>query len=55
MPRAKRGFKARRRRNRILAHSKGFYGQLVKGKVPSWLQPVELPKESPFKMWKVVG
>lgn len=27
MPRAKRGFKARRRRNRILAHSKGFYGQ----------------------------
>ncbi len=26
MPRAKRGFKARRRRNRILKHSKGFYG-----------------------------
>ena len=22
---------------------------------PSWLQPVELPKDSPFKMWKVVG
>jgi large subunit ribosomal protein L20 len=26
MPRAKRGFKARRRRNRIRAHAKGFRG-----------------------------
>ena len=26
MPRAKRGFKARRRRNRVLKHAKGFYG-----------------------------
>ena len=26
MPRAKRGFKARRRRNRALKHAKGFYG-----------------------------
>lgn len=26
MPRAKRGFKARRRRNRILNHAEGFYG-----------------------------
>ena len=26
MPRAKRGFKARRRRNRWLKHAKGFYG-----------------------------
>jgi hypothetical protein len=33
----------------------GFYGQLMDGKVPAWLQPVELPKGSPFKMWKVVG
>jgi hypothetical protein len=33
----------------------GFYGQLVRGKVPAWLQPIELPKDSPFKMWKVVG
>jgi hypothetical protein len=33
----------------------GFYGQLVRGKVPAWLQPVDLPKDSPFKMWKVVG
>ena len=33
----------------------GFYGQLMNGKVPGWLQPVPLPKDSPFKMWKVVG
>ena len=26
MPRVKRGFKARRRRNRIMQHAKGFYG-----------------------------
>ena len=26
MPRAKRGFKARRRRNRVLKHASGFYG-----------------------------
>jgi len=34
---------------------KGFYGQLVGGKVPDWLEPIELPEDSPFKMWKVVG
>ncbi len=33
----------------------GFYGQLVGGKVPAWLEPVELPANSPFKMWKVAG
>jgi hypothetical protein len=33
----------------------GFYGQLEAGKVPNWLQPVPLPKDSPFKMWRVVG
>jgi large subunit ribosomal protein L20 len=26
MPRAKRGFKARRRRNRLFRHAQGFYG-----------------------------
>jgi len=26
MPRAKRGFKARRRRKRVLKHARGFYG-----------------------------
>jgi hypothetical protein len=34
---------------------KGFYGQLERGQVPKWLAPVPLPKDSPFKMWKVVG
>jgi hypothetical protein len=33
----------------------GFYGQLTRGKVPSWLQPIQLPKNSPYVMWKVVG
>ena len=33
----------------------GFYTQLVAGKVPGWLQPVQLPKDSPFQMWRVVG
>ena len=32
----------------------GFYGQISKGKVPSWLQPVDLGPNSPFKMWKVL-
>jgi hypothetical protein len=34
---------------------KGFYGQLERGQVPKWLEPVQLPKDSPFKMWRVVG
>jgi hypothetical protein len=34
---------------------KGFYTQLQAGKVPSWLSPVELPKNSPFRMWKVTA
>lgn len=33
----------------------GFYGQLAKGRGPAWLQPVDLGKDSPFMMWKVVG
>jgi hypothetical protein len=32
---------------------KGFYVQLVKGTVPGWLEPVSLPKDSPFRMWRV--
>jgi hypothetical protein len=31
----------------------GFYGQLQKGQVPDWLTPVPLPKNSPYKMWRV--
>jgi len=34
---------------------KGFYGQLTRGQVPKWLQPVALPKDNPMKMWRVVG
>jgi hypothetical protein len=34
---------------------KGFYGQLERGQVPKWLQPVQLPADSPYKMWRVVG
>jgi len=37
MPRAKRGFKARRRRNRILAHASGFRG----GRRRVWRRAVE--------------
>ena len=33
----------------------GFYGQLMKGKIPDWLQPVELSRDSPFKMWRVAS
>jgi hypothetical protein len=32
---------------------KGFYAQLAKGQVPGWLQPVALPADSPFKLWRV--
>ncbi len=32
---------------------KGFYMQLVEGRVPAWLEPVGLPKDSPFRMWRV--
>jgi hypothetical protein len=32
----------------------GFYAQLTAGKIPTWLSPVDLGKDSPFKMWKVI-
>jgi hypothetical protein len=32
----------------------GFYGQLLQGRVPSWLAPVQLPSDSPYRMWRVV-
>jgi hypothetical protein len=32
----------------------GFYAQLHKGQVPPWLQPVPLPADSPFRMWRVL-
>jgi len=32
----------------------GFYMQLRDGRVPAWLTPVPLPKDSPFRMWRVM-
>jgi hypothetical protein len=34
---------------------RGFYMQLIANKVPGWLQPVPLPANSPYRMWRVVG
>ncbi|MEO7564087.1 MAG: AcrB/AcrD/AcrF family protein [Sphingomicrobium sp.] len=34
---------------------KGFYAQLAAGKVPNWLAPIDLGKNSPFRMWRVVN
>jgi hypothetical protein len=33
---------------------KGFYVQLASGQVPSWLEPVVLPADSPYRMWRVM-
>jgi hypothetical protein len=35
------------------AGKKGFYGQLMQGKIPTWLEPMSLPKGSPFKLWRI--
>jgi len=32
----------------------GFYAQLAKGRVPAWLTPIALPKNNPYRMWRVV-
>ncbi|HEX2764828.1 MAG TPA: AcrB/AcrD/AcrF family protein, partial [Allosphingosinicella sp.] len=32
----------------------GFYVQLARGKAPPWLVPVPLPKNSPYRMWRVI-
>ncbi len=32
---------------------KGFYAQLEKGQVPSWLERVDLGAKSPLKLWRV--
>jgi hypothetical protein len=33
----------------------GFYSQLARGKVPTWLQPVRMPTDSPYRMWRVIS
>jgi len=32
----------------------GFYMQLVRGRVPTWLTPIGLPRKSPYRMWRVI-
>lgn len=32
----------------------GFYAQLAQGRAPDWLAPVALPRDSPYRMWRVV-
>jgi hypothetical protein len=32
----------------------GFYVQLNSGRIPAWLERVPLPRDSPYKMWRVV-
>lgn len=36
-----------------VGNPKGFYAQLEAGKVPDWLEPMPLPKDSPFKLWRI--
>ena len=31
---------------------KGFYAQILHGQVPAWLQPVKLPDNSPYRLWR---
>ena len=33
---------------------KGFYAQLADGRVPAWLEPIDLGPDNPMKMWRVV-
>lgn len=32
---------------------KGFYAQLQANKIPDWLEPVPLPEDSPFRLWRL--
>ena len=34
---------------------RGFYAQLADGRVPAWLEPIDLGPDNPMKMWRVVG
>ena len=33
----------------------GFYMQLMDERIPAWLEPVQLPADSPFKLWRMAG
>src|SRR5690606_13587119 len=39
-------------RNRA-SKTEGFYAQLVRGRPPAWLERVDLPEGSPFRLWKI--
>jgi hypothetical protein len=39
----------------MAAAPRGFYAQLASGRVPAWLQPVDLGRDSPLQLWRVVG
>mgnify|MGYP004515945095 CR=1 FL=1 len=32
---------------------RGFYAQLARGRVPGWLEPVALPPQSPYRLWRI--
>jgi hypothetical protein len=32
----------------------GFYMQLIRNRIPQWLEPVPLPAGSPYRMWRVI-
>jgi hypothetical protein len=34
---------------------RGFYMQLMRDQVPDWLEPIDLPENSPYRMWRVVN
>lgn len=39
----------------LYAHDapEGWYVQLIRGQIPEWLEPVTLPKDWPFRLWRV--
>jgi hypothetical protein len=34
---------------------KGFYAQVLHGKVPAWLEPMTLPANSPYRLWRRIN
>ncbi|HUE79929.1 MAG TPA: AcrB/AcrD/AcrF family protein [Sphingomicrobium sp.] len=38
----------------VAAARDGFYAQLERGQEPAWLERIELPPSSPFKLWRVI-
>lgn len=38
----------------MAATPRGFYVQLANGQAPAWLQPVDLGRDNPLRMWRVI-